>query len=270
MKRQIYLPLILLFSLLGSVAAAGQDWPDPPARHGSYLGIIIRNVTPERAQALKLKSASGAEVTMVDQDAPAGKAGLREYDVIVSFNGNQVENDDQLRDFVRQTRPGSTVTIGFMRGGQAMSVQVTLADRAVASMFPHAAPPAMHGFPGFPAMPDFELPFINTLHLGQTGAVLENLTPQLCEYFGVKNGRGGVLVRSVESGSPAAAAGLKAGDVIVRVEKDAVADLRDWLRAARGHSGPTALTIVRDRREVNLSINMPGRNRRSSTLPPGW
>lgn len=272
MKRRICLPLILLFGLLGPVAAAGQDWPDPPARHGSYLGITIRNVTPDRAQALKLKSAAGAEVTMVDQDAPAGKAGLREHDVIVGFNGNQVENDDQLRDLVRQTPPGSTVTLGYVRGGQAMSVQVTLADRAqfANSMFLHVAPPAMHGFPGFPALPDFELPFINTLHLGQTGAVLENLTPQLCEYFGVKNGRGGVLVRSVESGSPAAAAGLKAGDVIVRVEKDAVADIRDWLRAARGHSGPTALTIVRDRREVNLSINMPGRNRRSSMLPPGW
>jgi predicted metalloprotease with PDZ domain len=282
MKRRIDLLLILLFGLLGSAAAAaadlsmpwgppqpGQDWPDPHARQGSYLGINICNVAPDRVQFLKLKHASGAEVTMVDQDAPAGKAGLREHDVIVGFNGNQVENEDQLRNFVRQTPPGSTVTLAFMRAGQAMNAQVTLADRTLfaSSIFLHAAPPAMPAMPRFPAMPDFDLPAINILHLGPTGAVLENLTPQLCAYFGVRNGHGGVLVRSVESGSPAAAAGLKAGDVIVRVEKDAVADINDWLRAMHGRSGPTALTVVRDKREVNLSISMPGRNRHSSLLP---
>jgi S1-C subfamily serine protease len=269
MKRRIHLLLILLVGLLAS-AAAGQGWPDPPPTHGSYLGLNIRNVVPDRVQSLKLKSASGAEVTMVDQDAPAGKAGMREHDVVVGFNGNPVENRDQLRNFVRQIPPGSAVTLGVMRDGQAMNVQVTLADRAQSSNPAlHAAPPAMPTFPRVPSMPDFELPFTNTLHLGPTGAVLENLTPQLCEFFGVKNGRGGVLVRSVESGSPAAAAGLKAGDVVVRVEKDAVADIRDWLRATRGRAGPTALTVVRDKREVNLSISMPGRNRRSSLLPSG-
>ncbi len=242
MKRRIDLLLILLLGLLGSAAAAAEvkTGLNPPARHGSYLGINIRNVTPDRVQSLKLKNASGAEVTMVDQDAPAGKAGLREHDVIVGFNGNQVENEDQLRNFVRQTPPGSTVTLGFMRGGQAMNVQVTLADRAqfANSIFLHAAPPAMPAFPRFPRCRTSNYPVINILHLGPTGAVLENLTPQLCEYFGVRNGRGGVLVRSVEKGSPAAAAGLKAGDVIVRVEKDAVADIRDWLRATHGRSGP--------------------------------
>jgi S1-C subfamily serine protease len=208
---------------------------------------------------------------MVDQDAPAGKAGMREHDVVVGFNGSPVEDRDQLRNFVRQTLPGSAVTLGVMRDGQAMNVQVTLADRARSSnpRLMHEAPPATPAFPRVPSTPDFEVPLTNTLHLGPTGAVLENLTPQLCEFFGVKNGRGGVLVRSVESGSPAAAGGLKAGDVVVRVEKDAVADIRDWLRATRGRAGPTALTVVRDKREVNLSISMPGRNRRSSLLPSG-
>jgi S1-C subfamily serine protease len=223
-------------------------------------------------QFLKLKNASGAEVTMVDQDAPAGKAGLREHDVIVGFNGRPVENEAQLRNFVRQTPPGSAVTLDYMRDGQAMKAQVTLADRMqfARSMFFREAPPVMPGFPGFPVMPDFDLPGINIVHLGPTGAVLENLTPQLCEYFGVKNGGGGVLVRSVEKGSPAEAAGVKAGDVIVRVEKDTVTDIHDWLRTMHGRSGPVAITVIRERREVNLSISMPGRNRRSSHLPADW
>jgi S1-C subfamily serine protease len=270
MKRRSHLLLILLVGLLAS-AAAGQGWPEPPPRHGAYLGLNIRNVSPDRVQSLKLKSALGAEVTMVDQDAPAGKAGMREHDVVVGFNGSPVEDRDQLRNFVRQTLPGSAVTLSVMRDGQAMNVQVTLANRAQSSnpRLMHEAPPATPAFPRVPSTPDFEVPLTNTLHLGPTGAVLENLTPQLCEFFGVKNGRGGVLVRSVESGSPAAAGGLKAGDVVVRVEKDAVADIRDWLRATRGRAGPTALTVVRDKREVNLSISMPGRSRRSSLLPSG-
>jgi S1-C subfamily serine protease len=279
MERRIDLLLILLVGLLSSAATAsskpwgqpqaGDNWPESPARHGSYLGIIIRNVTPDRVPFLKLKNASGAEVTMVDQDSPAGKAGLREYDVIVGFNGSQVVNEEQLRNFVRQSPPGSTVTLAFLRGGQAMNMQITLADRAQFAMFLHPGPPATPAFPQFPPLPDFDLPGINVVHLGPTGAVLENLTPQLCEYFGVSNGRGGVLVRSVEKGSPAAVAGLKAGDVIVRVEKDAIADIHDWLRATHSRSGPTALTVVRDKHEVNLSISMPRQNRRSS-LPSEW
>jgi predicted metalloprotease with PDZ domain len=283
MKRRIGLLLILGFGLLGSAAAVdfslpwepaqpGQDWPDQAARQGSYLGITIRNVAPDRVQSLKLKHASGAEVTMVDQDAPACKAGLREGDVIVGFNGNQVENEDQLRNLVRRTPPGSTVTLNFMRGGQAMNVRVTLADRAQVanSILLREAPQAMPAFPSFPAMPDFEMPAINMLYFGPTGIVLENLTPQLCEYFGVRNGRGGVLVRSVERGGPAATAGLKAGDVIVRVEKNAVADINDWLRAMQDRGGPTALTVVRNKRQLNLSIKVPGRNRQSSLLPSEW
>jgi len=272
----------MLFCLLGSAAGSAmpfgppqpdQDWPGMPMHPGAYLGINIRNVTPDEVQSLKLKNTFGAEVTMVDQDAPAGKAGLREHDVIVGFNGNPVPNEAQLRNFVRVTRPGSTVTLDYLRAGQAMKVQVTLADRmqfAHEMFLQHELPPAPPGFPGFPPRPDFDMPAVNIVHLGPTGAVLENLTPQLCEYFGVRNGGGGVLVRAVEKDSPAEAAGVKAGDVIVRVEKDTITDIRDWLRAMRGRSGAVAITVIRERRTVNLSISLPGRNRGSSLLPSEW
>jgi S1-C subfamily serine protease len=284
MKRRNEFLMILLVGLLGSAAAAaasampGQDWSDSP-RQGSYLGINVRNLSQGQAQLLKLKNDSGAEVTIVDQDAPAGKAGLREHDVIIRFNGNPVENGDQLLNFVRQTPPGSNVVLDYMRDGQALRVRLILADREQIArqkflqefLREHDTPPAMQGFPGFPPMPDFDMPAVNIVivHLDPTGAVLENLTPQQCENFGVRNGGGGVLVRSVEKGSPAAAAGLKAGDVIVRVEKATVTDIRDWLHTMRSRGGPTAITVIRDKREVNLSINA-GRNRRSSLMPPDW
>jgi hypothetical protein len=83
---------------------------------------------------------------------------------------------------------------------------------------------------------------------------VENLTPQLGEYFGVKNGQG-VLVRSVEKGSKAESAGFKAGDVIMRVGSDSVADTADWNRLMRENAGQTvSIAVMRERRERNLKL----------------
>ena len=95
----------------------------------SYLGVDIADVSPERLGELKLKEEHGAEVTMVDQDAPAGKAGLHEHDVIVSLNGTAVESAAQLRRMIKETPPGRVVNLGISRDGQPMTIKVQLADR---------------------------------------------------------------------------------------------------------------------------------------------
>src|SRR2546426_8434454 len=96
---------------------------------GSYLGVDISDVTSERLAALKLKDERGVEVTMVDQDAPAGKAGLKEHDVILEYNGAKVESDEQLRRMIRETPPGRKVTLGISRDGTPMTINVELGDR---------------------------------------------------------------------------------------------------------------------------------------------
>jgi len=78
----------------------------------SYLGVDIRDLAPERASQLGLKEVNGVEITMVDQDSPAGKAGLKEEDVIVSFNGRKIDNADQLRRVIHETPPGASVQLG--------------------------------------------------------------------------------------------------------------------------------------------------------------
>src|SRR5262245_22713388 len=70
---------------------------------GSYLGIDTQDVTAQRVSALKLKEERGVEVLTVDQDAPAGKAGLKEHDVILEFNGEKVQGVEQLRRMIRET-----------------------------------------------------------------------------------------------------------------------------------------------------------------------
>jgi serine protease Do len=91
--------------------------------------VDIADVSPERLGELKLKEEHGAEITMVDQDAPAGKAGLHEHDVIVSVNGTAVESAAQLRRMIKETPPGRVVSLGISRDGQPLTIKVQLADR---------------------------------------------------------------------------------------------------------------------------------------------
>jgi len=220
----------------------------------SYLGVDISDITPERSAALKLKEARGVEVTMVDQDAPAGKAGFKEHDVIVSFNGENLESVEQVRRLIRETPPGRTVTLGILRNGQPMTLKAQLGER---HQWPGAMPPDHEIRIPRIHIPDIDIPAISVMQYSRrNGVMVENLTPQLGEFFGAKNGQG-VLVRSVEKGSAGEAAGLHAGDVIVRVGSEAVAETGDWSRLIRGKSGSVPVVVIRDRREQTLTLTLP-------------
>jgi len=234
---------------------------------GSYLGVDTQDVTKERLADLKLKEERGVEILMVDKDAPAGKAGLKEHDVILEFNGARVESVEQLRRMIREIPPGRSVALGISRDGQPMTVNATLADRSKSYSFAYAAPRVK--VPKPPKPPKIEMPDMREFSFvlagsSRSGLLVENLTPQLGEFFGVKDGAG-VLVRSVEKGSPAEAAGFKAGDIIVRVEQEKVADRGDWRSTMRNRrSGKIAIGIIRDKREQTLSLALPESKEQSS------
>ncbi|HLX85674.1 MAG TPA: PDZ domain-containing protein [Terriglobales bacterium] len=224
----------------------------------SYLGVDIADVSPERLGELKLKEEHGAEVTMVDQDAPAGKAGLKPHDVIVSLNGTAVESTAQLRRMIKETPPGRVVTLGISRDGQPLTLKVQLADRHKSSWPPNVHM-AMPEIPAMPAVPDFDMPAVSVVMVHssvRTGLMVENITAQLGEFFGVKNGNG-VLVRSVEKGSRAEKAGFRAGDVVVKVNTQSVHDTSDFTHALRSTSGTAAVTVMREKREQNLTLTLP-------------
>ncbi len=260
--------------VMGATLSFSQAAPSPPkppapphaatAAHGdSYLGVEPRDVTPDRVGPLKLKQDRGVEITMVDQDAPAGKAGLREHDVILSFNGQNVEGVEQLRRLIRETPPGRTVTLGISRDGQLSQVKVQLASRAKAMAQSFSTGGRTIVIPPIPRM-EFDIPQFAVLQFwSRNGVMVEDLTPQLGEFFGVRDGQG-VLVRSVEKGSPAEAAGLKAGDVIVKADGEPIACSTDWRHSIQEHTsgGTVTLTIVRDKHEQTVTLKLP--ERRSS------
>src|SRR5215471_7949354 len=117
-----------------SYGYSSEDFPGG----GSYLGVNTQDITPDRVSALKLKDESGVEITTVDQDSPAGKAGLKEHDVILTVNGNKVESVEQLRRMIREIPAGRTAKLGISRNGQPMHFDVQLADRGkfMAGHFP--------------------------------------------------------------------------------------------------------------------------------------
>lgn len=267
----LLLALLLALPALAGDASAPEPSPLPGYGevYGSYMGIDVQEVTHDRVAALKLKEERGAEITMVDHDAPAGKAGLKEHDVVLEFNGTKVQGTEELRRLIHETPPGRNVQLLISRDGQPMNLSLTLADKKEYFAGKHESHemPSIPPVPPMPAMPAIDL----TVRSGSSyGLVVDSLTPQLGEYFGVKNGEG-VLVKSVEEGTPAKAAGFKAGDVIVRVNNHKVADRGDWRSALHNNrSGKLTVGIVRDRREQNLTINLPESSRNHSwlRLPP--
>lgn len=241
----------------------GENWSggyssDESATGSAYLGVDIADISEDRLGELKLKEEHGAEVTMVDQDAPAGKAGLHDHDVILSLNGTAIESAAQLRRMIKETPPGRVITLGISRDGQPLTLKVQLADRHKSMAWePHL--PQMPDMPSIPPMPDFDMPVsVVVVHSGMhSGLMVENITPQLGDFFGVKDGKG-VLVRSVEKGSRGEKSGFRAGDVIVKVNDQPVRDSSDFTHSLHASSGPTASVVVmRDKREQTLTLSLP-------------
>ena len=259
-----FLPLLLSF--LPTAHSRTVDSPQPygiwseDSGPSSYLGVDIADITSERLGALKLKEEQGVEVTMVDQDAPAGKAGIKEHDVILTMNGTAIESKTQLQRMIHETPPGRVVTLGLSRDGQPVTIKVQLADRH--QEFPHISKGKDIDIqiPPMPNMGDFDIPEVNVVVVRssrRSGLMVENLTPQLGEFFGAKNGNG-VLVRSVEKGSRADKAGLRAGDVITRVADQPVHDTSDFTHALRSHAaGSVSVGVIRDKKEQTLTLSLP-------------
>jgi predicted metalloprotease with PDZ domain len=270
MRRYIISGILFLPVLLSAARAAqnwsvdqnaGQPWVFSSEDSGtsSYLGVDISDVSKDRMGALKLKEEKGVEVTMVDQDAPAGKAGIKEHDVILTMNGTPIESGAQLRRMIHETPAGRMVKLGLSRDGQPLSLEVQLADKHK-EMTSWSKPGDIHVNVPPIHVPDIDIPAMNMVVVtssARSGLMVENITPQLGEFFGVKDGNG-VLVRSVEKGSRAEKAGFRAGDVIVKINNQPVHDTSDFSHAVKSRANNSvAVGVVRDKKEQTLNLTLP-------------
>lgn len=238
-----------------------------------YLGVDLRDISVDRVGDLKLKDTGGVEVLAVDHDAPAAKAGLRAHDVLLEMNGQPIESCGQLRHTLNRMPPGRSVAFLVSRDGKPLNVTVQLADRAILqheAWSQHfnvpdpsepAASNAAESFVGPP--PAGGSHFLGTLIPSSlyVGADVNPVHAQLADYFGVKRGTG-LLVENVDGDSPASRAGLKAGDVILKVNADSIVSRNDWLKAIHRYRGQVIeVTLVRNKQEqtVAMSVGAPAK-----------
>ncbi len=270
MKLGIVVTLVAAATVLATAEPTAALGGSSDPHSGSYLGVHIEEVSQQTASALKLNDASGALIAYVDQDGPACKAGLKSNDVVVAFNGSKVQGPEQLQDMIHATAAGKTVNLTVVRDGQKKDISVALGawPNAMAHARNLAPVPYMGFAPPSIKVPDVDVPSFTTL-ASRHGLVVESMCPQLADYFGVPHGQG-VLVRSVEKGSPAEAAGLKAGDVIVKVNNETVHDMADWRRAMHVRAGKVPVSVVRDKHEQTLMLNLPASSDTSKWQGQDW
>jgi len=237
---------------------------DALLNHGNqgYLGVGTRDIDTQQAAELKLKDARGAEIIAVDHDAPAAKVGLRIHDVILSINGQIVTGEAELRRALRGMAPGRAITLIISRGGQQQTLNVTLADRSTLeakAWSQHIPVPAPEESDEY-RLPAVGSGFGNGFIAGgvanplYTGLQLDAMGWQLARFFGVHSGHG-LLVRRVDDNSPGAAAGLLAGDVIVRVNGKTVSTTGQWERALKSSQGkPVDVTVMREHKTQTLKM----------------
>jgi len=194
---------------------------DQLIRYGSVkrgqLGVSMYTVTPDIAHSLGLPNATGALVSQVVEGSPADKAGIRSGDVITSVNGQPVKSNSELRNAIGLLRVGDRVEVGLMRDGKPVRVTAVIADTSAELTDGPAS-----------------------IHKSFEGAVLADAPD------------GGAVVRSVEAGSAAAQAGLRADDLIVGANRGRVANVRELRERAKG-----AAVLVLEVRRGNTVLLIP-------------
>ena len=173
-----------------------------------WLGIMIQDITPELAKSFGLKSTKGVLVSEVVQGSPAEKAGLLRGDIILRFDGKEIQNAHMLSQMAAATAPNTQVKIDLLRNGEEKTISVELGT-----------------------MPEGEQNIVSPEEKSDWGMRVQELTPQLAHQLGLEPGTTGVVISEVNNGSPAAAAGLRPGDLITEVNREAIKNLNDYQQA---------------------------------------
>jgi C-terminal processing protease CtpA/Prc len=232
----------------------------------SWLGVESQEVTSGKAKELKLPAERGVLLGRIVPDSPAAKAGLKDNDVITEINGQRVEGEAQFRRMIHEIPAGRSAQFTVWRDGKAQSINVTLgksedrgnmwfksAPRAFSFQLPKVEIPELAPMPGM----NWNDGVLAGAH-PRLGIDAEDLSGQFGTYFGAPDGEG-VLIREVNSGSPAEKAGVKSGDVITALNGERIrslGDLREKL-AAKREDKTVKLGVLRNKSEMTITVELP-------------
>lgn len=240
---------------------------------GPQLGVTVADVQPGAGKE------AGVEVREVTEGSAAAEAGIQKGDIIVEYDGERVRSASQFSRLVRETAPGREVSLTVLREGKRTQLKATPRDRGNRAVFlgrdfqrgleEFGRSLGELGRYSFRLSPDtfgewfsYSYPGFQVSSRLRLGVTLQALSPQLAEYFSVKQG---ALVSAVADDSPAAKAGVRAGDVITEVNGTAVNDPGDVTReiGRLRDAEKVTLTITRDRKSQSIDVPL-GTERRGS------
>jgi serine protease Do len=234
--RFLLLPLLALSFLLATTGTASAERP--------WLGIYMQNITDELAEAFDLNVKSGILINSVFDESPADEAGLRRGDAIIAWNGKELLDTEMLSDLVNASKIGDAVKLMILRDGEHQDLEIVIGEEK--------------DLPSLPALSKGNfLAYLDNSRPAGLGVSLQPLTGDLGEYFGVEN-NDGALITEVHEDTPAAAAGLRAGDIITAIGDYRVQlprDVRELL-ADYDEGDTVSLTIMRERSTQQLAIEI--------------
>jgi serine protease Do len=203
-----------------------------------WLGVTLQEMTPELAQAFGLKEGRGVVVAEVEPGSPAARAGIQSGDVLVTYNGEPIENARDLSLAVAETKVGSSSRVMLYRAGRPMELQLRVAER-----------------PGDPeelaraGTPSSEEP-------GRLGITLAELTPEMASRMNLSARDGGVVIAEVRPGSPADSAGLRPGDVVREVNRRVVKSAAEVVSAVKGLGQGSSVLLRIERQGTTQYVAM--------------
>lgn len=278
--KSFYVAVCLLGASAISVAAQNQPGSRPnniQIERGSvmidqepagYLGVEPKEVTKDNFKAYGLNEVRGVVVERVFENSPAEKSGFQKGDIIVKFGGDVVSSARKLQRLVSETAPDHNVAVTVLRGGKEVELNVTIGKRDGFAVIEGGLGPMGQGdgrtfelrvprIEGLPPMGGGNIERRVIVRGGDRRAIgvgVAPLTKQLGDYFGVSDGKG-LLVNEVRENSPAAKAGIKAGDVIVQADGKAVSDTEELVEAINAKKeGEVVLNVVRNKKKETVKV----------------
>ncbi len=210
-----------------------------------WMGVAIQEITPALAKSFKLpEQRKGVLISDVNENGPSHTAGIRRGDVVIAFNGKEVQDVSQLRNLVARTMVGKDAQVKILRDGKEQTLAVKVAERPTDEMLAKKEPSAPKEQPETAKLPDNVLASIR----------VQGLDAATMSQFNIPAKMTGVVVTSVENGGAAEAAGLQRGDVIQEVNHEVVKTLEDYQKASRKLKKDELAVLLLSRQGNNLFV----------------